>query len=501
MKKTTHRPGSRRRARAALRLEALEPRLLLSAGVVSSVVDEPDADAPSPVVTAVVEAQPPPDSAASPADLSPLVYEPGTDPRVGFSLVSWWDAGDDGAAVWEAAVQDLYDNGFRSVSFIVIQFVDVTTGEIGSGSQGPQAEHIAAGLAKASELGMTATVNPFVEAEGWVMWRGDLNFTGAAADQFFNDYTAYLLEVADAAQANGTARMTIGSELKTLVGDPAHNAAWGAAIDAVDATYHGQLGSAANWDNYTDANLTATIWENPAIDFIGLDAYFPLATDGEADASGAHPDETFITTVETNWDGVLDTVSTFAAGRKGGAGMPVVFTEAGLTPYNRTTTMPWSMSPGDSQPADADEQVNGYEALLRATDGEGDWLQEVHFWHWGMPGAAGSHWYTDTDATDDSGTFHDESLGNAAGQFLSTYVTTPAGPAPTAADDPYSVDEDGTLVVPADGVLANDTDAAGGPLTAVLVSGTTHGTLELLADGSFTYTPTADFHGEDSFVY
>ena len=45
----------------------------------------------------------------------------------------------------------------------------------------------------------------------------------------------------------------------------------------------------------------------------------------------------------------------------------------------------------------------------------------------------------------------------------------------------------------APGVLGNDTDPDGDPLTAVLVTGPSHGSLTLNADGSFTYTPAADF--------
>ena len=33
------------------------------------------------------------------------------------------------------------------------------------------------------------------------------------------------------------------------------------------------------------------------------------------------------------------------------------------------------------------------------------------------------------------------------------------------------------------------------------MSGPSHGTLTLNANGSFTYTPTADYHGADSFTY
>jgi VCBS repeat-containing protein len=73
--------------------------------------------------------------------------------------------------------------------------------------------------------------------------------------------------------------------------------------------------------------------------------------------------------------------------------------------------------------------------------------------------------------------------------------------APVAPDDAYSTDENVVLNVSAPGVLENDTDVEGHPLTASLVSDVSHGTLVLNADGSFTYTPAANFHGTDSFTY
>jgi VCBS repeat-containing protein len=67
----------------------------------------------------------------------------------------------------------------------------------------------------------------------------------------------------------------------------------------------------------------------------------------------------------------------------------------------------------------------------------------------------------------------------------------------------YVVSEDGTLNVTAvNGVLANDFDIEGDTLTAILVAGPANATaFTLNADGSFTYTPTADFNGIDSFTY
>lgn len=71
---------------------------------------------------------------------------------------------------------------------------------------------------------------------------------------------------------------------------------------------------------------------------------------------------------------------------------------------------------------------------------------------------------------------------------------------PTATADAYEMDEDAVLDVGAPGVLANDYGGVA-PLRALLVSGPAHGTVVLNPDGSFTYVPTADYAGADSFTY
>jgi FtsP/CotA-like multicopper oxidase with cupredoxin domain len=71
---------------------------------------------------------------------------------------------------------------------------------------------------------------------------------------------------------------------------------------------------------------------------------------------------------------------------------------------------------------------------------------------------------------------------------------------PLANNDRYGSNEDQALSVDAaSGVLANDTGTA--PLTAELVSTATSGTLSLQSDGSFSYSPNANFSGRDMFSY
>jgi len=74
--------------------------------------------------------------------------------------------------------------------------------------------------------------------------------------------------------------------------------------------------------------------------------------------------------------------------------------------------------------------------------------------------------------------------------------------APVANADSYGVNEDSTLTaLVAQGVLANDTDAEADDLLATITANVQHGNLNFNADGSFTYTPDADFCGADSFSY
>jgi VCBS repeat-containing protein len=73
---------------------------------------------------------------------------------------------------------------------------------------------------------------------------------------------------------------------------------------------------------------------------------------------------------------------------------------------------------------------------------------------------------------------------------------------PVAVADNYATNTGTALSVPpAQGVLSNDTDADGNPLTAVKQTDPTNGTLALNANGSFVYTPDPGASGPDSFTY
>jgi len=83
-------------------------------------------------------------------------------------------------------------------------------------------------------------------------------------------------------------------------------------------------------------------------------------------------------------------------------------------------------------------------------------------------------------------------------------LTVEDNPNPVIQNDAYNLSEDQTFNssynYPNYSVLSNDY-SPNGSLTASLVSGPSHGTLNLNPDGSFTYTPAPNYNGPDSFVY
>jgi autotransporter-associated beta strand protein len=72
---------------------------------------------------------------------------------------------------------------------------------------------------------------------------------------------------------------------------------------------------------------------------------------------------------------------------------------------------------------------------------------------------------------------------------------------PVAANSTWSTGENVSLSIPAAGVLLDDTDPEGWPLTAALATGPAHGSVVLNLDGSFLYAPAAGYTGPDSFTY
>ncbi len=92
--------------------------------------------------------------------------------------------------------------------------------------------------------------------------------------------------------------------------------------------------------------------------------------------------------------------------------------------------------------------------------------------------------------------------GNGGTDTATVSITvTPANDAPVANNSATGTNEDQVLNMPTPGLLGHVTDADADPCTVSLVDPPAHGGVVVNANGSFTYTPNANWSGTDSFTY
>jgi len=92
--------------------------------------------------------------------------------------------------------------------------------------------------------------------------------------------------------------------------------------------------------------------------------------------------------------------------------------------------------------------------------------------------------------------------GLTYGSTATVTLTRPPNQVPTSIDDAYALPFNSPLTVSAEnGVLHNDTDPEGDPITANLVSGPSAGTLSFNTDGSFEFSFAPGFGGPVTFTY
>jgi hypothetical protein len=131
-------------------------------------------------------------------------------------------------------------------------------------------------IAAAHALGLHVFLKPQLDLVG-PGWRGEIAFRSESDWRaWFQSYQAFILHYAALAEEERVSLFSVGVELDAT---RHREADWREIIGAVRAHYAGPLVYAANWGRERDI----TWWD--ALDYAGVDAYFPVANSPEPSAA------------------------------------------------------------------------------------------------------------------------------------------------------------------------------------------------------------------------
>ena len=278
----------------------------------------------------------------------------GTGEQRGVVLPTWQIHGYQGRATAQAT-SDIAGLGATWIQLTPTwRMATATSSTIDSAWSVTDADVLAA-IDLAHRRGLKVLLKPHVDPQdGTDRWQ--INPSNRAA--WFDSYRSMMTHYATIARHEGVEEFSVGCELASMSGS-ADRIAWLTVINAIKAVYSAPLVYAAKADEYPNVSF----WDQ--LNFIGIDAYFPLSTRPTTDVSD----------LEAAWIPIRDQMSAFAVG----AGRRILFTEAGYPSLVGAAVEPWN-NQYSSTPSQQ-EQAAAYQALLATFSGQ-PWWAGAFWWSW-----------------------------------------------------------------------------------------------------------------------
>ena len=194
---------------------------------------------------------------------------------------------------------------------------------------------------QARRRGFTVMLRPLLDivvAEDGSHWRGTIQPKDDA--QWKTTYATLVAKYARLAEANHIGILDIGSELDSMERDGAF---WQRLINTVRADFHGQVTYSSNWAKSFPSF-------GKSLDFISVDAYFPLNA----------PTTASVNDLAAAWQPWVTRLKRMSQS----FGRPLVLTELGATSLTGSFQQPWLWD--NFQPVDLSAQQRYYDAACRA---------------------------------------------------------------------------------------------------------------------------------------
>ncbi|MCX2682046.1 glycoside hydrolase [Galbibacter sp. EGI 63066] len=199
------------------------------------------------------------------------------------------------------------------------------------------------------------------------IWVGHGQFTGLLEmnseenwKALETSYSSFILEFAQVAEENQIELFCIGTELEKFIENrPGY---WHKLIAEIKSVYKGKLTYAANWDEYK----RVPFWD--ALDYIGVDAYFPVATNKTPTVDEA----------KAGWQQWKDELKSVSEKEN----KKIIFTEYGYRNIDFAGKEPW-VSDRELNSLNHEAQTNTLQALYEEVWKE-DWFSGGFLWKWFM---------------------------------------------------------------------------------------------------------------------
>jgi hypothetical protein len=217
------------------------------------------------------------------------------------------------------------------------------------------------GIATTTRLAKQEGIQTILKPHLWLRqsWPGEVEMKSEKEWQaWFRAYEEFILSYAHVADTTGIEILCIGTELQKTI----HRSEWVSLIKKIRGIYKGKLTYAANFNEFEKVPF----WNE--LDFIGIQAYFPLTKD-------EHPT---VGKLELGWQEPLETIDALQRKIK----KPILFTEVGYKSTADAAIEPW-LWPSREKGITVSEQTqaNAYHAFFNVM-WEKEWMAGVYFWKW-----------------------------------------------------------------------------------------------------------------------
>lgn len=224
-------------------------------------------------------------------------------------------------------------------------------------------------IQQAHARGLKVMLKPHVDPRDGA-WRGSISPSSASA--WFSSYRNFILHYARMATELGVEMFCVGCEYKSMSGS-SYTSYWRSIVADVRNVYKGPLTYAANWGPKSWGEYYMVQWWD-ALDYIGVDAYFPITRANNPTVEQAKAGWYSYTDSYGQTNRWVDDMK--ALSQK--FGKKVIFTELGFNTV-RNPGAEWEVQSGTDQTG----AKNCVEATFQVFDKE-PWMAGIFWWTWNV---------------------------------------------------------------------------------------------------------------------